>query len=119
MQDFHNIRVWQRAHEFAIDIRRAAREFPRQGFGELKAQLISAPESIPSNIVKGSAAVSRKEFARFIDISIKSSSEVEYRLLLARDNGVLSPLRCQKLTAEVIEIRKMLCAFRRTLLKRR
>ena len=116
MQDYRKLRVWERAHLLAIDIRRATRDFPRTGFGESKSQLIRAAESIASNIVEGSAASSRKEFARFIEMSIKSSSEVEYQLLLAKDNGVLSQSRWEALTNEVVEIRRMLCAFRKRVL---
>jgi four helix bundle protein len=116
MQDYRKIRVWERAHHFALDVRRATRDFPRTGFGELKSQMIRAAESIAANIVEGSAAASRKEFARFIDVSIKSSSEVEYFLLLAKDNRVVRERVWETLTNEVVEIRKMLSAFRRALL---
>ena len=68
MQDFRKLRVWERAHLLALDVRRATREFPRAGFGELKSQMIRAAESIATNIVEGSAAASRREFARFIDV---------------------------------------------------
>ena len=84
----------------------------------MKSQMIRAAESIATNIVEGSAASSRREFARFIDVSIKSSSELEYHLLLAKDNGVLRQRLWERLNGEVVEIRKMLSAFRRALLKR-
>ena len=89
MQDFRRLVVWQRAHAFALDIRRAVDAFPKTGYGELKAQMRRAADSIPSNIVEGCAAASRKEFARYLDISIKSASEIDYQLQLARDLGVL------------------------------
>ena len=108
--------MWRRAHVFAIDIKQVTKTFPRTGYRDLKSQLSRAAESIASNIVEGCAAASRKEFARFLDISIKSASEVDYRLELARDHGVL-PYRVWKpLAAEVVEIRKMLSALRRAVL---
>lgn len=117
MQDYHRLIVWQRAHAFALEIRRTTRTFPRIGYTELKSQLDRAAESIPSNIVEGCAAASRKDFARFLDISIKSTSEVEYRLELARDLGILSRDSWKLLAREVVEIRKMLSALRRTVLR--
>jgi four helix bundle protein len=75
-----------------------------------------AAESIVSNIVEGCAASSRKEFARFLDISIKSTSEVDYQLQLARDLGVLRHAQWKPLAQEVVELRKMLSALRRTVL---
>jgi four helix bundle protein len=75
-----------------------------------------AAESIVSNIVEGCAASSRKEFVRFLDISIKSTSEVDYQLQLARDLGVLRHAQWKPLAQEVVELRKMLSALRRTVL---
>ena len=45
----------------------------------------------------------RLEFARFLDISIKSSSEVDYRLELAKEYGLISESEWRTLTAEVVE----------------
>ena len=117
MQSFRRLRVWERAHQFALDVRRATQSFPRSGYAELKSQLIIAAESIAANIVEGAAASSRKEFARFLDISIKSTSEVEYHLQLALDNGVMLPSKWKELSDEVVEIRRMLCGLRKAVLK--
>lgn len=116
MQDFRKLHVWKRAHRFAIDVREATSKFPRTGYSALKAQITAAAESIATNIVEGCGAATRKEFARFLDISIKSATEVEDELELARDYKVL-PLRTwQTLAKEVVEIRKMLFALRRAVL---
>jgi four helix bundle protein len=116
MQDFRQVRVWQRAHALAIEARRMTETFPRTGYSELKSQITRAADSIASNIVEGCAAASRQEFARFLDISIKSASEVDYRFQLARDLGVLRHDVWKSLAREVIEIRKMLSGLRRTVL---
>ena len=116
MQDFRRLLVWRRAHVFAIDIKQVTKTFPRTGYRDLKSQLSRAAESIASNIVEGCAAASRKEFARFLDISIKSASETDYRLELARDIGVLPYREWRRLATEVVEIRKMVFALRRTIL---
>jgi len=97
MQNFRDLHVWERAHLFALAIRRASRGFPRRGYAELKSQIVRAAESIPSNIVEGCGAATRKEFARFLDIAIKSTSEVEYDLILQRTtvcSGRISRTRC-------------------------
>ena len=86
------------------------------GYTDLKSQLRRSAESIVTNIVEGCGASSRKEFARFLDISIKSTSEVDYQLQLARDLGVLRHARWKPLAQEVVELRKMLSALRRTVL---
>jgi four helix bundle protein len=112
MQDHRHLRVWEKAHALAIDVRRAVALFPRTGYGALKSQIVSAAESIVFNIVEGCGSASQAEFARFLDISIKSSSELEGELELARDYGILPPRYWEALTAEVIGIRRMLCGLR-------
>jgi len=54
--------------------------------------------------------------ARFVDMSIKSTKELEYQLLLARDYGVLPRKEWKIHTVETIDIRRMLCGLRRRVL---
>ena len=114
MQDFRKLRVWKRGHAFALDVRRTVEAMPRAGYTDLKSQLTRASQSIVDNIVEGCGAASRLEFARYLDIIIKSTSEVDYQLELARDLGVIPPDVWKPLANEVIEIRKMLSALRRS-----
>jgi len=58
--------------------------------------MTGAAESVPFNIVEGCGGHSQKDFARFLDNSIKSSSELEYQLFLAKDYGVLLPDRWKR-----------------------
>ena len=116
MQDFRGIKAWHRARWLAVAIHRLTRGFPR-GYGRLIAQLTDAAESVVFNIVEGAAARTRREFARFLDISIRSSSEVESQLQSGRDYGVISPADWQRLTDETVEIRRMICGFRGAVLR--
>jgi four helix bundle protein len=117
MQDFRRLVVWERAHALTLAIKQAVRGFPRRGTSELKTQLLRAADSITSNIVEGCGAASRREFARYLDISIKSASEVDYRLELARDDGCMPQATWLALSAKVVEVRKMLTALRRAVSK--
>ncbi|HUR91068.1 MAG TPA: four helix bundle protein [Gemmatimonadaceae bacterium] len=112
MQDYRKLRVWRKAHELALSARRAASRFPRTGFASLRAQMTTSAESIPFNIVEGCGATSPKELARFLDISIKSTMELEYQLKLASDYGVLNEVEGQTLICEVVDTRRMLCGLR-------
>ena len=62
------------------------------------------------------AAATNKEFARFLDISIKSANETEHHLLTPRDSSLLSPQEWQKQTGETVEIRKMIYTYRKRVL---
>jgi four helix bundle protein len=81
--------------------------------------MISSAESIAFNIVEGCGAAGAKEFARFLDISIKSTGELEYQLQLSVDSDLLSRSTGQPLAAETVEIRRMLCVLRRRVLEPR
>jgi len=116
MQDFRRLLVWQRAHSFALDMHPAIDAFPRRKHAELKVQMRRATDSITNNIVEGCAAATRLEFARYLDISIKSASEVDYQLQLARDLGAISYATWEPLAREVVELRKMLWGLRRRVL---
>ena len=116
MQDFKHIKAWQRAHALAIALHKRTRNFSRLGYSRLRAQLTAAADSIGDTIMEGAGAATAKEFARFLDMSIKSANEVEGHLLKARDLNLFSPEEWQSLTAEVIEIRKMTFGYRRTML---
>ena len=108
--------MWQKAHLLALDVRRASRGFPRSGYTALKSQTVGAAESVVFNIVEGCGATSRKEFARFLDISIKSTLELECQLELAKDYGVLAERAWRSLTADTVEVRRMVCGLRRAIL---
>ena len=116
MRDFHNLIVWQRAHVLSLLVHRAARRIRRREHEPLRSQLRRAADSIAANIVEGCGAATRKEFARFLDIAIKSASEVEYHLLVAGDHGVLRQEAWQSMTGEMIEIRKMTHGLRKKIL---
>ena len=117
MQDFRRLRVWRKAHAHVLNVRRATHRFPRTGYSSLKSQVTEAAESVPYNIVEGCGSHTQKEFARFLDVGIKSTSELEYQLLLARDYGVLAPETWKALTDETIDIRRMLCGLRAKVLE--
>ena len=113
MQDFRKLRVWQRAHELSLAVKHVTKTFPRSVAGDAKSQLIRAADSIVSNIVEGCGAATRKEFARYLDINIKSASELDYRLQLARDDGSLSYKAWKPLFERTVEVRKLLFAVRK------
>jgi len=112
MQDFRRLRVWQSAHDLLLAIKALVRSLPKAVQSDSRSQLIRAADSIVSNIVEGCGAATRREFARYLDISIKSASEVDYRLQLLRDEGNLGYEDWQPLSDRVIRVRKMVFCLR-------
>jgi len=116
MQDYRKLRVWRKAHELALAVRRTANRLPRTGYASLRNQITTSAESIPFNIVEGCGASTPRELARFLDISIKSTTELEYQLKLATDYGVMDLVEGQALSGEVVDTRRMLCGLKRKVL---
>jgi four helix bundle protein len=115
VQNYKTLRFWQRAHALTIALNKLTVCFER-GHANLRSQLTRAVDSIATNVVEGCGASTKREFARFLDIAIKSANETEYHLLSARDRNLVPPDLWQKHTAETIEIRKMIFAYRKRLI---
>lgn len=106
MQDYKNLKVWAKAHALLLNVHRAVRRFPRE-YTSLRSQLRRAAESIPTNIVEGSAFASDKEFAKYVQTSISSCSELEYHLRVAYDYELLAQQAWSTLTRDTCEVRMM------------
>jgi four helix bundle protein len=90
--------------------------FPPRGYSELKAQTLSAAESIVFTIVEGCGASSQREFARFLEMAIKSSKELEGELELAVLYEILPTRRWESLATETVDTRRMLIGLRKKVL---
>lgn len=117
MQDYRHIKAWQRGHAASIEIHRLIRGFTRKGFAHLRAQLGRAADSVPANIAEGCRSQTAADFAKFLADSIKSASEVEYRLGCARDLDLIDPATCTRLSNEIVEVRKMTYAYRKRVIE--
>jgi four helix bundle protein len=115
MQDFRNLKVWQKAHALTLDVYRSTRDFPGDERFGLTAQLRRSCASIPANLAEGCARASDIDFARFANNSAGSASETDYHLLLARDLHYLSEAAYLPLLEQVSEVKRMLVSFERTL----
>ena len=112
MRDFRKYTVWQESHLFTLDVYKATKNFPKEELFGLTSQLRRAVSSIPTNFAEGCGSNSEKEFARYLNIAIASSSEVEYLLLLTKDLQFLSIEVHQVLEEKVIQIRKQIYQLR-------
>ena len=115
MKDFKKLKVWQKAHRLTLDVYQASATFPREELYGLTSQIRRSCLSIPSNIAEGCGRVSDTDFARFLQISMGSSSEVEYLLILSRDLQILTSDDYETLSDDVIQIKRMLTSLIKTL----
>jgi four helix bundle protein len=111
VSDFRKLKVWRKAHALALNVHRVATRIRGSDNG-LRNQILRAAMSIPANIVEGTGQRSGKEFGRFLEIALKSASELEYHLILAREIKAISLSDFESLSAQTIEVRKMLYGLR-------
>ena len=100
IQQFEDIEAWQEARVLAGAIYKATRAGAlAKDFG-LRDQLQRAAVSIMANIAEGFGRRGRQEFIQFLKVARGSASEVESRLYVASDAGLISTPDFQKLKAQ-------------------
>jgi four helix bundle protein len=108
VSDFKKLKVWRKGHALALNVHRVATRVRGADNASLRSQIIRAAMSIPTNIVEGTGQKSGKEFGRFIGFALNSATELEYHLIVARDIRVIGAGDFESLSAQAIEVRKML-----------
>jgi len=111
VKDFHELKVWQKAHELALTVYQVTRKFPREELYGLTSQLRRSCSSIPANLAEGCGRNGDAEFARFCSIAAGSASELEYHLLLAKELDLINPRQHEELTQRTTELKRMLAAL--------
>ncbi len=115
MFGFEKLEVWERSIGFAEIVYSVTHGMPvDEKFGIVR-QIRRASVSISANLVRGSACKSRKKFARFVVLSIRSLNEVIYQSMIAKSRGFLSREEFHVLYLAAEEQQYMLNQLRRTL----
>ncbi len=111
MKDFHDLKVWTKAHDLTLAMYGATATFPQSERFGIAGQMRRSCPSIPTNIAEGCGREGEGELRHFLSIARGSASELEYQLLLARDLNYLPPPDQERLANEVTQIKRMLTVF--------
>jgi four helix bundle protein len=111
MRNFKDLKVWERAHRFTLDVYESTRPFPKDELFGLTSQIRRSSSSIGANLAEGCGRRGDGEMSRFVTIAMGSASELEYHLLLARDLKILPSEKHSALQQELTEIRMMLSSL--------
>jgi four helix bundle protein len=115
MKNFEKLKIWQKGFEIATNAIKLTAHFPpEQKFG-LALQITKSAISIPSNIAEGSSRISKKDYFRFLEISLGSSFELDTQLLIAKTANFGDKNLVDLLLKEVDEEQKMIMSFMRKL----
>lgn len=115
MQDFRNLKVWQKAHSLALLTYELTADFPRDELFGLRHSMRKSAVDIPAYIAEGSGKQNDLDFSRSIAAAQGISSRLEYYALMAFDLKMLSEESYNKLSQDLVEVKKMLGGFGRRL----
>jgi four helix bundle protein len=73
MQDFKNLKVWEKSHELTLLIYKRTISFPKEEIYGITSQIRRASSSIPANIAEGCGRYSKEDVARFFQIALGSA----------------------------------------------
>ncbi len=111
MNDFRNLKVWERAHKLTLSIYLLTQEFPKDELFGLTSQMRRSAFSIPSNIAEGCGRGSQAEPSRFLFLAMGSSSGLEYQIILSHDLHYIGDKEFIESSTELGEVRRMLNAL--------
>ncbi|MGB8705259.1 MAG: four helix bundle protein [Gillisia sp.] len=106
MKSHKDLTVYKTSLDYVISIYKLTENFPIEEKFGLTSQLRRSSVSVPSNIAEGAARESKKEFCRFLYISLGSLAESETQKEIAYRLGYISEEK--ELEEESIYIRRML-----------
>jgi len=96
---FKDLRVWQEAMKFAVEVYRTTAQFPRRELYGLSNQLRRAAVSIPSNIAEGKGHRSDREFGDFLLHARGSLLEVQTQIMIAQELQYISGEESKRILA--------------------
>ena len=88
---FEELRLWQEARAWVGGVYLLARHFPADERFELTSQTNRAAVSVPANLAEGCGRTSLKDRADFSQIAYASLLETVNLLIIAADQGFVSP----------------------------
>jgi len=105
---FKDLLVWQKVHQFIMEVYRISKNFPKDEIYGLTSQFRRAAVSIPANIAESYTRKGEKDKLRFYNISQGSLEECRYYIILSNDLGYMKNSEIDKLFEE---ISKMLVSY--------
>ena len=106
--------VWKRSLEYVTLLYHKI-DFPKHEQYSLESQMKRAAISIPSNIAEGAARGTKKEFIRFLNISLGSCAELRTQIFIAHNLMYFSTEELNTLQDELNIIKRIILGLRRSL----
>jgi len=109
---FKDLIVWQKAHEFVLEIYGITQSFPKEELFGVVNQIRRAAVSVPANLVEGRKKETIRHQLSFINISEGSLEEVKYYLILSKDLNYIGEEKYKLLFKKAEEIGKLINGYK-------
>jgi four helix bundle protein len=110
---FKDLIVWQKAHQFVLEVYNYTNNFPKSEMYGLTSQFRRAAVSIAANIAEGFKKRGKKDKARFLNISQGSLEECRYYIILSKDLGYGEE---SELNQKLQDVSKLIDAYAKAIL---
>ncbi len=107
-QNFQDLIVWQKAHQFVLSVYRLSKSFPREELYGLTSQFRRAAISVAANIAEGFKKRGKADKVRFMNIAEGSLEECRYYSILTEDLGYGDSL---ELRSQLEVVSKLLASY--------
>ena len=108
MKPHKNLNCWIKSFAFVKSVYVATSSFPSEEKFGLVSQMRRAAVSVPVNIAEGAARKGKKEFIRFLHISLGSMTELDTLILLSKELGFVSEEESTEMINELDIIGKLI-----------
>jgi len=112
---YNKLIVYQKSRTLVVEIYKITSKYPSNEQFVLVPQMRRAAVSVVANIVEGYSKPSRKDFARFISISIGSINELELFINISYELEYFDKIEFNKMSGLILEVKKLLYSFQKSL----
>jgi len=115
MKSFRDLKVWQKAHQLALDVYGVTKNFPSEERFGLSLQMRRSAVSVALNIVEGFKRRSNKDYSHFLNMADGSLEETKYYVILSNDLRYIEGAEYDRLMPLCEEVGKMLQGLQKKL----
>jgi four helix bundle protein len=108
VQSYRELFAWQKAMDFAAEVYRVTRRFPKEELYGVTSQLRRVVVSVPSNIAEGQGRQTTGEFRQFLGHARGSLLETETQILLSERLDYLDHATTENLLQQSAEVGRIL-----------
>lgn len=118
IESYRDLIVWQKSIVLVRKIYELTGTFPDDEKFGLTSQMRWASVSIPSNIAEGQGRRTTGDYVRFVSMAEGSLAELDTQLIISIELSYCTKEKTREIFLLMSELRKMLNALRRNLMKK-